>query len=118
MAQEHERMRVLISYFDQNSSFERAFPESGIVGDVVESLRFRGWANDWALVELEQPFQYMGREHSRLVIASRWEGYAVGGAEPTSVFILLPPADGIADRTKLDPAKFEHVAWGMSKTLS
>jgi hypothetical protein len=110
--------RVHLSYFDQNEAFAQAFPKTGLSGSVVRRVALRDWGDNWALLALDSPFEYLGRRHDQLLIKSRWQGYEVGGTEKTSVFILLLPNQTVLDKSVLDSKDFEHVAWGMASTLA
>jgi hypothetical protein len=55
---------------------------------------------------------WQGAEHGFVLIASRWKGDSIVGAEATSVFILLvPPLHAVADG--FSHKEYAHVAWGM-----
>ena len=109
-------VRVHLSYFDHTEPFRRALPESGLTGRVVRRIALQGVGNDWALLALDQPFEYEDRRHDVVLLKSRWEGYKLGGPEPTSVFIVLIPDASVLDKAVLDSKDFEHVAWGMART--
>jgi hypothetical protein len=110
-------VRINLTYFDQNESFGRALPESGLVGTVVRNVAARGSSDEWSVLQLDQPLEYQNRRHREVLIKSRWQGHAVGDREPTSVFILLGRASDVLPRVTFDLADFDHVAWGMAQTL-
>ena len=107
-------VRLVITYGDHNTALEAVLPKTGIAGTVVRPLRFTNWSSEWFLVALDRSFHYDGRTVSQVVIASRWRDHPVGGVSPTSVFLLLPPPEGIAVDGPLDPQRFVHVAWCMA----
>ena len=74
--------------------------------------------DDWYLVDLRQPVSWDQREYSSLLIRSRWQGHALGGGEPTSVFILLVADANNVPSGPIDPHQFIHVAWGMASRLT
>lgn len=102
-------MRVRIEYFDQNETFSGELPR---VGSVVATPRASDSSLDWYLVLLDAPVVWEGTEHTFVLIASRWKGHSIVGAEATSVFILLvPPRHAVADGFSYK--QYTHVAWGM-----
>jgi hypothetical protein len=107
--------KVRVEYFDQNSDFERCFPSQTC--EVVRQFSSIDGAKDWFLLKLEQPFVYRESKNTHLLVRSRWEGYEIGGVEPTSVFILLIPNEEFL-REPIDIEKFNHVAWGMIYPIS
>ena len=111
-------MHVHLSYADHNEPFRRALPESGLTGKVVRRVALAGAGDNWALLALDRPFEYEGRRHDFVFIKSRWKGYELGGPEQTSVFILLIPDASVLDKAVLHSKDFQHVAWGMARTLS
>ena len=112
--------RVRLDYFDQNEDFAPLLPRSGTIS---RQLTSRDGADDWFLVNLDDPFEYQikvgeGYQYSllkcdKLLVRSRWADYEVGGKEETSVFILLVPDDFLIEKEPIDIDKFHHVAWGM-----
>ena len=110
-------VRINLTYFDQNESFARALPQPGRVRTVVRNVAARSSGIAWAVLELDQPLEYQNRHHRQVLIRSRWQGHAVGDDEPTSVFILLPRNSEAVPQSEFDLANFDHVAWGMAKTL-
>jgi hypothetical protein len=111
-------VRINLTYFDQNETFGRALPPSGLVGTVVRNAAVRNAGDGWSVLELDQPFAYENREHRVVLIRSRWEGHAVGERESTSVFILVARNPNALKGPSLDSADFEQVAWGMAATLA
>jgi len=103
-------MRLRIEYADQNESFAAQLPR---FGTVVAQPKSCDSSHTWYLVHLDAPVVYKGAPYTHILIASRWQGYSIGDAEPTSVFILLVPrsmqvGDGFSYHQYL------HVAWGMA----
>ena len=115
--------RVRLECFDQNEDFAQFLPGSGTIS---RRLKARDGANNWFLVDLDDPFHYQleakeGFHYSllecdKLPIRSRWVDYEVRGKEDTSVFILLVPDDSLIEREPIDVEGFYHVAWGMCHT--
>lgn len=103
-------MRLRIEYFDQNEDFSASLPREGTVEG---QLQFTDSEGPWFLVNLDEPLLYEGANYSRLLIMSRWDGFAIGGKKPTSVFILLVP-QGKVPSPSLSYKEFPHVAWGMA----
>jgi hypothetical protein len=101
--------KIKIEYFDQNSRFESCFPAQ--ICEIVQQFSSVDGAKDWFLVKLEKPFAYEGRNHTHLLIRSRWHGLEVGGSEPTAIFILLILDESFL-REPIDTKKFDYVAWG------
>jgi hypothetical protein len=102
-------MHLRLEYFDHNDDFARLLPRDGTIERFVSSAD----GNAWALFRLDAPVEYEGRSYDYFLLRSRWQGQHVGGAEPTSVFILLVGDE----RRALDGFEvedFEHVAWGMA----
>ena len=101
-------MRVRIEYYDQNEAFSAQLPREG---SVVGTPRASDSSLDWYLVHLDAPIVWQGNEHGFVLIASRWKGNSIVGAEATSVFILLvPPLHAVADGFSYK--QYTHVAWG------
>jgi hypothetical protein len=111
-------MLVRITYFDQNETFARAVPTSGLVGKVVHTVALTDWGDNWLLLDLEESFTYNNCEHTQVLVRSRWEGHAVGDSEPTSVFILLISDPHVLQRRAVTSQDFEWAAWGMAERLS
>lgn len=114
--------RVRVDYADQHEAFASLLPRSGVL--VRQCSDVHGHA-DWFLLKLDEPFDYQLKigepfqfrlarvEH--FLLRSRWEGHAVGAAEPTAVFILL--VVGQVDVPDVfDPMSYIHLAWGTSTT--
>ena len=88
--------QFLVEYSDQNESFARFLPR---VGQVVRDFSDNVGNGGWYLLELNQPFDYQvkvgdpfqfrGTTITHFLIRSRWQGHALGGSEPVSVFVLL-----------------------------
>jgi hypothetical protein len=111
-------VRIKISYSDQNESFGSALPSSGVIGTVARQLAIEDWGDNWSLVDLEAPFSYGGLEHSHMVVKSRWQGYNLGGREPTSIFILLVPDPKVLEKASVCSSDFEQAAWGMAERVA
>jgi hypothetical protein len=107
-------MRVRIEYFDQNETFAAQLPREG---SIVVAPRASDSSLDWYLVALTSPVVWEGAEHTSMLIASRWKGDSVVGAEPTSVFILLVPPGHIVTEG-FSYKQFTHVAWGMCHVIA
>ncbi|MBI3923609.1 MAG: hypothetical protein HY318_19475 [Armatimonadetes bacterium] len=115
--------RVRVEYFDQNENFAPLLPRSGTV---TRQLGTERGIDDWFVVELDKPFEYqmkIGEPFSfrllrceRFIVRSRWQGYRVGEAEPTSVFILLILDEALLTGDFIHVEDFHHVAWGMCHT--
>lgn len=103
--------RIWLDYYDQNEKFEKAFlPQSC---EVVRRFVDEFGLEDWYLVRLTAPLCYNDKPYGHLMIRSRWADCALGGKEPTSVFIVLvPDPDVISERFHLDRSLF--IAWGMA----
>ena len=101
-------MRARLDYFDQNESFAALLPREGTIERFLSSAD----GGKWGLFHLDAPAEYEGKSYDYFLLRSRWAGYEIGGADATSVFILL--VDDIAKvRDGFDVKEFEHVAWGM-----
>lgn len=114
--------RVRIEYLDHNDAFARLLPVSGTV---IQALTNHEGPAIWWVVRLDQQMEYQlgadGTGHrllsvSEIVVTSRWEGYEVGGDEPTSVHILLPLEQSATMGPSYQPEAFYAVAWGMCYT--
>ncbi|SRR5579884_1515802 len=77
----------------------------------------------WVLLELDKPFDYQLKvgEPSRFtkivvthfLLRSRWAGHEIGGALPTSVFILLVEQGAAPVTGPIHVEDYVLVAWGM-----
>jgi hypothetical protein len=111
---------LTVEYFDQNESFKSLLPRSGCI---VREVSLEDWGAGWYLLELDEPFDYQHKvaepyvfkemRISHLLIKSRWEGFEIGGAEPTSVFVLLVPDIAALEKGNISSKDFIHVCWGM-----
>lgn len=111
--------RVRIEYFDQNDGFAALLPRSG---ELIGKYRDVQGNSDWFLVLLDDPLEYQVKlgepfrfrliRADRFLIRSRWAGHAIGGAKPTSVFVLLVADSQTEVAQPFDPASYLHVAWG------
>jgi hypothetical protein len=114
---------IAVEYFDQNDNFKALLPRSG---RIVRELSLSDWGSGWNLLELDEPFDYQHKvaepyvfkllHITQLLIKSRWEGFAIGAAEPTSVFVLLIPDPSIFGNENISSKDFIHVCWGMVHT--
>jgi hypothetical protein len=90
-------------------------------GRVVAQLSFEGETTDWTLLELDEPFEYQLQEGlnwrlirvTHFLIRSRWQGYKVGEAAPTSVFILTVEEGAVPVASPINIEDYMHAAWGM-----
>ncbi len=102
-------MRGQLDYSDQNDSFGSLLPVRGSLSPAPQP---KDSQHRWFVLNLDSPLHYQGDTYCELLIASRWNGYAIEGDEPTSVFVLLIPHS-----TKLAPGfavqELPHIAWGM-----
>jgi hypothetical protein len=111
---------ITVEYFDQNESFKSFLPRSG---RLVREVSLEDWGVGWYLLELDEPFDYQHKvaepyvfrelHITHLLIKSRWEGFDLGGSEPTSVFVLLIPEVTVLERSNISSKDFIHVCWGM-----
>lgn len=106
--------RVRLTYLDDNPAFCAVLPRTGAV---CGTIRLDGRDLDWHIVSLAEPIDYNGRRHDRLLIASRWEGYEIGGPDPTAVFILLIDHPAALDKARPRSADFAYVGQGMAYAL-
>ena len=112
---------ITVGYVDQNESFKHLLPRAGCV---VREVSLEDWGADWYLLELDGPFDYQHKiaesdvfrevRISHLLIKSRWEGFEIGGGEPTSVFVLLVPDLDALEKGYISSKDFIHVCWGMA----
>jgi len=106
-------MRLRIEYGDHNTEFEKLLPRLGTVERTVPAADSK---LTWHLLKLDEPIQYNGATIDRFMVAARWKGTSVGDAEPTSVFILVVPANAEVGHN-FSTGQFDHVAWGMAHAL-
>lgn len=93
----------------------------------MRRLRAIGGADNWYLVQLDEPFEYQKKvgepytfkllRHDKVLIRSRWEGHEVGEPSETSVFLLLPPWNFSDEDDSFETGRCEHVAWCLSFTV-
>jgi hypothetical protein len=117
------RMRVRIEYADQNDSFAKVLPRSGVV---VSTLRETTTGRPWKLVRLDEPFEWQHKvaeffqfsllSIDHLLVAPRWVGVDIGGPEPAPVFICLVERGCPPTGENLDIKKYARIAWGMCHT--
>lgn len=115
--------RVRIEYADQNESFRAIFPRRGTI---VRTLRETSAGRRWALVSLDEPFEWqhktgepfqfrlMNVDH--LLVAPRWVGVDIGGSEPAAVFVNLVEQNRVPTGATLDIREYVGIAWGMCHT--
>ena len=111
--------RVVLTEDEGRKLFNEQLPLFGTVDKELVSID----GNRWALMALDRPFdyqvqdvqtkQYRGFRVNRLLIRARWAGFSVGGAEPTSVFVLIAGDEQLFDEEQIDPKKFYFDAWAM-----
>jgi hypothetical protein len=112
-------IRVVLTAHEGRKLFEEQLPLSGVIERELASVD----GNSWSLMLLDRAFDYQvqdpqtkafrGFEVKRLLVRSRWQGYAVGGSEPTSVFVLIAGDESLFSEEKVDPKKFYFDAWAM-----
>jgi len=112
--------QITVEYFDQNEDFKTLLPRSG---HIVQELSLTDWGSGWKLIDLDEPFDYQHKvaapyvfkalHITQLLVKSRWEGFPIGGAEPTSVFVLLVSDPAALTNHALSSNDFIHVCWGM-----
>ena|SRR5215213_4980731 len=115
--------RIKIEYDDQNESFSSLLPRRGTI---IRQIRAEKGVDDWFLIQLDVPFDYQIKNSNpfsftllhcaNILIRSRWKGYRIGKAEPTSVFILLIQDEAQLNREPIKVERFYHIAWGMCHT--
>jgi len=107
-----------VGYSDQNESFASFMPLSGVV---TEQLAFENGADDWLVLQLDEPLDYQtfspqrgyrGHEVTHILIRSRWQNEPIG-KRPTSVFVLLDIEHVLGTKTSYSANDFLHVCWGM-----
>ena len=111
---------LTVEYFDQNESFKPLLPRSG---RLVREVSLEDWGAGWYLLELNEPFDYQHKvaepfvfrqlRITHFLIKSRWEGFDIGGSEPTSIFVLVVPEITVLERGNISGKDFIHVCWGM-----
>jgi len=116
--------QLLVEYSDQNESFAEFLPRAGqLIGDFSDTTG----NSSWHLLELNQPFDYQikvgdpyqfrGTTVTHFLIRCRWQGYAIGGPEPVSVFVLLVESGSVPTRGPVDVEQYVHAAWGMCRVV-
>jgi len=115
--------QITVEYFDQNETFKSLLPRSG---HLVRELSLTDWGAGWNLLQLDEPFDYQHKvaepyvfkniHITHLLIKSRWEGFAIDGDQPASVFVLLVPDPLICGDENVSSKDFIHVCWGMVHT--
>jgi hypothetical protein len=113
-------MRLRVEYSDQNESFARYLPR---VGQTTRSFTSDAGTPGWFLFELDEAFEYqlkVGEAFrfceivvTHFLLRSRWAGYDIGGAAPTSVFILLVEEGALPLKGPIHVEDYVHIAWGM-----
>jgi len=113
-------LRLTVAYSDHNEAFARYLPRAGrVVGTLSSDVGTPGWC----LLELEAPFDYqlkVGEAFrfreivvTHFLLRSRWAGHDIGGATPTSVFILLVEQGAVPIKAPIHVEDYVHIAWGM-----
>jgi hypothetical protein len=115
--------RITVDYFDQNDSFKSILPRSG---RIVREISLTDWDRGWNLLQLDEPFDFQHQiaepyvfenmHVTHLLIKSRWDGFAIGADEATSVFVLLVPDPSICADENVSSKDFIHVCWGIAHT--
>ena len=121
---ESSPQRVEISYFDQNESFARQLPRRGVLAGPLTDTSGKA---DWYVVHLDEPISHQVEDPaaakfrvinaSQLLVRSRWSGKPIGGAAPTSVFLLLADDSQLPLPLPLDLTAYAHIAWGMCSNI-
>jgi hypothetical protein len=116
--------RVRIDYDDQNESFATHLPA---YGTVIERCTATTGADDWYLVELEEPLDYQHQTGphfqferlivSRVLVRSRWRGEPLGPTTSPSVFLLLVSDGRAVDPACLKIADFIFICWARCRVL-
>lgn len=111
---------ITVEYFDQNEMLKNLLPRSG---RIVRNITLEDWGAGWYLLELDEPFDYQHKiaepyvfrelHVTHLLIKSRWDGFDVGGDEPTSVFVLFALDPSVLEMSNISSKDFVHVCWGM-----
>jgi hypothetical protein len=105
--------RVRLEYGDQNYSFESIFPREG----KILSRHKTENVDDWYLIDLDNSFQYKGKEHKQILIRSRWQGKKIGRLGITSVFVLLINNKEDVSHPEININNFDHVVWAEAKII-
>jgi hypothetical protein len=115
--------QITVEYLEHNDSFKSLLPRSG---RIVREMSLTDWDGGWNLLQLDESFDYQHKiaepyvfkniHVTHLLIKSRWEGFAIGAAEPTSVFVLLVPDPSICVDGNASSKDFIHVCWGTAHT--
>jgi hypothetical protein len=113
-------MRLRVEYSDQNESFARYLPR---VGQTTRSFTSDAGTPGWFLFELDEPFEYqlkVGEAFrfreivvTHFLLRSRWAGYDIGSATPTSVFLLLVEEGAVPLKGPIHVEDYVQIAWGM-----
>ncbi|MDP9141249.1 MAG: hypothetical protein M3O62_10710 [Pseudomonadota bacterium] len=106
-------MKLRIEYLDHNEHFATLLPREG---RVVATPECADSALAWHLIHLDKPLLYEATAHTHFLVASRWQGQAVGEPVPTSVFILLVPS-AVSVEDGFSHKHFLHAAWGMAHVV-
>jgi hypothetical protein len=56
---------------------------------------------------------FRGIETQKMLVRSRWKGHEVAQKEPTSVFILMIPDEGLLETEPINVKDFIFDNWGM-----
>lgn len=106
-------MKLRIEYLDHNEHFAALLPREG---RVVANPECADSALAWHLIRLDEPLLYKATAHTHFLVASRWQGQAVGEPVPTSVFVLLVPS-AVPVENGFSHKHFLHAAWGMAHVV-
>ncbi len=96
--------RVLVSYFDQNTDFERIFPLTGTV-----TKKIKVGSQGYFVVQFDKSFLYHNRDFDKIIIKERHAGYYIGGHGEIHVHVCLPMKELNQDRYEL--IDLDHVVW-------
>jgi len=113
-------MRLKVRYSDQNESFARYLPR---VGQTTHCFTSDAGTPGWFLFELDEPFEYQLKVSeafrfreivvTHFLLRSRWAGYDIGGATPTSAFLLLVEEGAVPLKGPIHVEDYVQIAWGM-----
>lgn len=108
-----EGKRVRLEYGDQNDAFESIFPREG----QILTRHKTDNVNDWYLVDLDNLFEYEGKENRQILIRSRWQGSKIGRLGVTSVFVLLINKKEDVSKPEINIENFNHAVWADAKII-
>jgi hypothetical protein len=112
--------RVNIEYFDQNESFARLLPRTGVIVRKVKSTED---SSEWTHVRLDEPFDFQISPPlqipvkvlhcTSLLIKPRWTGQNFGEDSKVHVFIRLVSDESQIKSDTIGVASLHNVAWGL-----